>query len=125
VLISRAVTVKSRVTQSLRSQLAAETQKAMRELDSEVARVSGEKERSEISARKEELLRQLKDIAKLENGTEVVRGQVQGFWELKVGDIWPQVLSSEIVVEDGRVVAIREGRTVSVAIDPADGGSSK
>ena len=124
-LISRAVTVKSRVTQSLRSQLAAETQKAMRELDSEVARVSGEKERSEISARKEELLRQLKDIAKLENGTEVVRGQVQGFWELKVGDIWPQVLSSEIVVEDGRVVAIREGRTVSVAIDPADGGSSK
>lgn len=124
-LISRAVTVKSRVTPNLRSQLASETQKAMRELDSDIAKVAGEKERSDLLARKEELVRQLKEIAKLENGHEVVRGQVQGFWELKVGDIWPDVLSSEIVVEDGRVVAIREGRTVSVPIDPSGGGTSK
>ena len=69
----------------MRSQLAAETQKAMRELDSEMVGVTGDKVRSELSARKEELVRHLKEIARLENGTEVVRGQVQGFWELKIG----------------------------------------
>jgi hypothetical protein len=118
------VTVKSRVTPNLRSQLAAETQKAMRELDREVEH-AGEKERSEMMARREDLVRQLKDVAKLENGQEVLRGQVQGFYELKVGDIWPEALSCEIVVEDGRVVAIREGKTVSVVVESGDGGSQK
>lgn len=124
-LIARAVTVKSRVTPNLRSQLAAETQKAMRDIDQEVERATLPKERDRLSSRKEDLVRQLKDIAKLENGHEVVRGQIQGFYELKVGDIWPEVLSCEIVVEDGRVVAIREGRTVSVAFDPEVGGVLK
>lgn len=124
-LVSRAVTVKSRVTPNLRSQLATETQKAMRELDADIAKAAGDAERAELAARKEDLVRQLKEIARLENGHEVVRGQVQGFWELRVGDIWPDVLSSEIVVEDGRVVAIREGRTVSVSIDPPGGGQAK
>ncbi len=124
-LIARAVTVKSRVTPNLRSQLAAETQKAMREVDQETERASGEKERQELVARREGLVRQLKDIAKLENGQEVVRGQVQGFYELKVGDIWPEILSCEIVVEDGKVIAIREGRTVSVSVAMGGGGPEK
>ncbi|MGE5578787.1 MAG: YlqD family protein [Bacillota bacterium] len=124
-LISRAVTVKSRVTPNLRSQLAAETQKAMRELDAEAAKAGSEKERSDLLARKDDLVRQLKEIAKLEDGQEVVRGQVQGFWELRVGDIWPLVLSSEIVIEDGRVVEIREGQAVSIPLDAGVGGSQK
>jgi len=125
VLISRAVTVKSRVTPNLRSQLAAETQRAMRELDAEAAKAGSEKERSDLLARKDDLVRQLKEIAKLEDGQEIVRGQVQGFWELRVGDIWPLVLSSEIVVEDGRVVEIREGQAVSVSLEPGVGGSQR
>lgn len=124
-LISRAVTVKSRVTPNLRSQLAAETQRAMRELDAEAAKAGSEKERSDLLARKDDLVRQLKEIAKLEDGQEIVRGQVQGFWELRVGDIWPLVLSSEIVVEDGRVVEIREGQAVSVSLEPGVGGSQR
>ncbi len=121
-LIGRVVTVKSRVTPNLRSQLASETQKAMREVDSEVAKAATEKERAELSIRKDDLVRQLKDIARLEDGAEITRGQVQGFWHLKVGDVWPLVLSAEIVVEDGIVVAVREGRTISVSLDRSEDG---
>jgi hypothetical protein len=133
VLIARAVTVKSKVTPNLKAQLGAETQKAIRDADQEIERVSAEierrqgagrpedaarleKERQELLGRKEGLVKQLKDIAKLKDGQEIARGQVQGYYELRVGDIWPEVLSCEIVVEDGRVVAIRDGKTVSVAV---------
>jgi len=115
-LIGRPVTVKSRVTPSLRAQLAAETQKALREAEADAEKASTEGTRRDAAVKKENLLRQLKEIARLQDGQEIVRGQVQGFYELRVGDIWPHVLSSEIVVEDGRVVAIREGRNVSVAV---------
>ena len=131
-LIARAVTVKSKVTPNLKAQLGAETQKAIRDVDQEIERVSAEiqrrqgagrpedaarleKERQELLGRKEGLVKQLKDVAKLKDGHEIARGQVQGYYELRVGDIWPEVLSCEIVVEDGRVVAIRDGKTVSVA----------
>jgi hypothetical protein len=133
VLIARAVTVKSKVTPNLKAQLGAETQKAIKDADQEIERVSAEiqrrqgagrpedaarleKERQELLGRKEGLVKQLKDIAKLKDGQEIARGQVQGYYELRVGDIWPEVLSCEIVVEDGRVVAIRDGKTVSVAV---------
>lgn len=133
VLIARAVTVKSKVTPNLKAQLGAETQKAIKDADQEIERVSAEiqrrqgagrpedaarleKERQELLGRKEGLVKQLKDIAKLKDGQEIARGQVQGYYELRVGDIWPEVLSCEIVVEDGRVVAIRDGKTVSAAV---------
>lgn len=132
-LIARAVTVKSKVTPNLKAQLGAETQKAIKDADQEIERVSAEiqrrqgagrpedaarleKERQELLGRKEGLVKQLKDIAKLKDGQEIARGQVQGYYELRVGDIWPEVLSCEIVVEDGRVVAIRDGKTVSAAV---------
>lgn len=115
-LIARAVTVKSRVTPNLRAQLVAETQKAMREADADLEKAMAEEERRQILERKEGLVRQLKDVARFQDGQEIVRAQVQGFYDLRVGDVWPLVLSCEIVVEDGRVVAIREGRNVSVAV---------
>ena len=118
-LIARAVSVKSKVTSNLKAQIGAETQKAIRDVDQEIERATAakmEKERQELVARREGLLRQLKDVAKLRDGQEIPRGQVQSFYELRVGDVWPEVLSCEIVVEDGRVVAIREGRTVSVGV---------
>lgn len=123
-LIGRPVTVKSRVTPSLRAQLAAETQKALREAEADAERASTENIRKDAIVKKENLLKQLKEIAKLQDGQEIVRGQVQGFYELRVGDIWPHVLSCEIVVEDGRVVAIREGRNVSVAV-PENGAEGQ
>lgn len=139
-LISRAVTVKSRVTSALRAQLGAETQKAIRDVDQEIERALAEcerrrllgkseeaslleKEARELSARKETLVSKLRDIAKLREGQEVGRGQIQGFYEVKVGDIWPHVQSCDIVLEDGKVIAIREGTAVTVTVSPEDAGS--
>lgn len=135
-LIARAVTVKSRVTPDLKAQLAAETQKSIRDTDRELEKIAKDierrtgtgaggisrldEERRQLLERRESLVAQLKDIGGLQDGQEIARGQVQGFCELRVGDIWPMVLSSEIVIEDGRVVAIREGRNVTVAV-PSDG----
>lgn len=132
-LISRAVTVKSRVTPALRAQMGAETQKAMREVDEEIERALAERERMkslgkseqalalekkarDLSARREALLSKLREIGKLREGQEVTRGQVQGFCDVKVGDVWPFACECEIVVEDGKVVAIREGASVTVAV---------
>lgn len=125
-LIARPVTVKSKVTGSLRAQLASEAQKALRDVEQELERIPAgkpEKDRQELTARKDALVKQLKDLAKLRDGQEIQRGQVQGFYDLRVGDVWPGVLSCEVVVEDGRIVAIREGKTVSVSL-PAEGEPS-
>lgn len=137
VLISRAVTVKSRVTPALRAQLGAEAQKAIREVEQEIERVTAECERAralgraeqatalekesrDLFGRKDALVLKLKEIAKLREGQEVARGQIQGFYDVKVGDAWPGVQSADIVLEDGKVVAIREGSLVTVSVSPGD-----
>ncbi len=130
-LISRTVTVKSRVTAALRSQLGFETQRALRELEGELLRLEklGKssskghdvshlgKKLQELMARKESLLGNLREIVRLKDGQEIVRGQIQGFCNLKVGDLWPDVLSCEIVLEDDKVVAIREGDNITLALN--------
>jgi len=141
VLISRAVTVKSKVTPLLRARLGAETQKAIREVEQELERVLSEMEKRrvlgkndevaglerkarELEAQRDALAAKLKDIARLSEGQEVIQGKVQGFYEVKVGDLWPEIGTAEIVLEDGRVVAIREGSSVTLEVaarEPAAG----
>lgn len=131
-LISRTVTIKSRVTSALRTQLGVEAQKAIREFDGQLAQIeqflqgesSGEddvirfkRQKQELITRKEEMLESLRNIAKLQDGQEIVSGQIQGFYDLRVGDLWPNVLDCEVVLEDGRVLAIREGANVTVSLD--------
>ncbi|HHY44573.1 MAG TPA: hypothetical protein GX512_02520 [Firmicutes bacterium] len=133
VLISRAVTVKSKVTPLLRARLGAEAQKAIRDVEQEMERFLSEIEKRralgksdeiaglerklrDLQARKDVLTAKLKDIAKLSEGQEVTQGQVQGFYEVKVGDVWSEIGTAEIVLEDGRVVAIREGNSVTVEV---------
>jgi hypothetical protein len=141
-LISRSITVKSRVTARLRSELGMETQKVLKEIENEIVRVEEAllslssrgvdvssllESKNSLVARKETLLENLKDIAGLKDGQEVTRGQVEGFYDLKVGDKWPEAMACEIVVEDGRIVAIRENDAISVSLEygtkpPADSG---
>ncbi|HOQ02439.1 MAG TPA: YlqD family protein [Bacillota bacterium] len=131
-LISRSVTVKARVTPSLRAELGAEMQRVIRDIDNEVARIekallsvpstaidaSGMLEtKHKLLARKDTLLANLKDIANLEDGQEIARGQIEGFYDLKVGDRWPEVMACEVVVEDGVVIAIREGNAITLSLD--------
>jgi len=58
----------------------------------------------------------LREIAKLKDGQEIVSGQVQGFYDLEVGEVWSEIQPCEIVLEDGKVVVIREGQSVTLPI---------
>ncbi|HHY34494.1 MAG TPA: hypothetical protein GX510_02470 [Firmicutes bacterium] len=131
-LLLRSVTVKSRVTPGLKQELARDTQEEIRKLDLELRAIEEEldkrramgakgeavarleKEKADKASRRQSLINNLEDIAGLEIGQEVVRGQVQGLVEVKPGDIWPEVLAAEIVIEDGVVLAVRDGRSLSV-----------
>lgn len=136
-LVSRAVTVKSRVTPALKAQLGSEMQKAIRDTEAEIERVSAEceglralgrageataldKKIQDLSARRDALSAKMKDIAKLQEGQEVTRGQIQGFCHVKVGDMWPSLQSCDIVLEDGKVVAIREGSAITLDVKADD-----
>lgn len=120
-LIERQVTVKSKVTPSLRNFLGAKTQKSVRDVEERIGKLApGSGERAALQAERERLLGQLKEIANLKDGQEVTRGQVRGLYEVKIGDVWDEVQSADVILEDGRVVAMRSGRDVTVAIPDED-----
>jgi hypothetical protein len=103
------VTVKAVVTERLKEQLAADFQAALARLDGAPAPDElGSAERSKRLQQREQLLARMKELAKLELGTEVVQGTVEGEIEVRTGDEWGRLSGAEIVLKDGRVVAIRE-----------------
>ncbi len=124
-LISRPVKVKSKVTPGLKAQLGAEVQKAILDLDKELQSAEGPV-RKQLLQRKEDLTKRFRQVADLEDGQEIVRGQVQGIFELRVGDIWPQEETAEIILENDIVIAVREGNRFSVLtpLAPPVGGKN-
>ncbi|MHB8927056.1 MAG: YlqD family protein [Bacillota bacterium] len=131
VLIQRPVTVKAKVTEALKKRLAAEFQETLRQAEAELAQLEAqakrlaeqaegpsperraalerlEAERRKRLDQKNRLLDNLKELARLEPGAEITQGTVQGLIQVKAGDDWERVFQAELVVEDGRVVAIRE-----------------
>ncbi|MEW6307781.1 MAG: YlqD family protein [Bacillota bacterium] len=123
ITVLRNVTVKVIVTEDFKSRLASEMQEAARRLEAEASSLEAQakKARSEDSAsllseaaqrleRRQRLLDQLKDVAKLALGAEVTQGAVQGTAEVVPGDVWAQVGEAEVVLRDGVVVEIRERR---------------
>ncbi len=130
VFIQRPVTVKAKVTEALKKRLAAEFQESLRQAEAELAQLEAqlkrlseqseggperraaverlEAERQKRADQKNRLLDNIKELARLEPGAEITQGTVQGLVQVKAGDDWDRVFEAEIVVEDGRVVAIRE-----------------
>ena len=45
---------------------------------------------------------------KLELGAEIMRGNMERVYELKVGDVLDEIIGAEILLEDGKVIAFRE-----------------
>ncbi len=129
--ILRTLTVKARVTEQLKSRLAAEVQETIRQLDNEVeqldsalkrAQLTGaslgpqqqmelrravEMEKQKRGAEKQDLLERVRQVAELPLGSEITQGQVQAVAEVAVGDDWETLFATEILVEDGKIVAIR------------------
>lgn len=125
IMIKRAVTVKARMTEKLKRKMAFELQEALRRLDLELkeldlrlrpvasnknqVQAEMEEERARRLEQKAALLEKLRLLARLELGTEVVQGSLEGMVELSPGDNWERVTAAEIVLEDGVVVEIRNG----------------
>ncbi len=66
-------------------------------------------ERSKREEQKQQLLDRIKFYARLQPGDEVVQGHVESLVDLRVGDVWSEVLSPKIVIKDDLVVEIRHG----------------
>lgn len=131
--ILRTLTVKARVTDGLKRRLNAEVQEAIQQLEGEVqqldsalkrAQLTGaamspqqqmelrravELEKQKRAAEKQELLERVRQVENLPLGTEIIQGQVQAVADVGIGDDWDALFATEILVEDGKVVAIRRG----------------
>jgi len=125
------ITVKAKVTESLKKQLAAEIQEAIQKADLELQqiefhakRIMAEQAKQDVQGLaairqqvdaerqkrldfKNHMLERLKETAKLEIGSEIVQGNLQRVVTVAIGDNLHQMIASEILVEDGKVIAFR------------------
>ena len=125
------VTIKAKLTERLRKRISDDlAQKAqqvtmeLQQIDIEEKRVIQEQaqgnlqalqairqhvaaERQQREAFKADTEQKLADIAKLALGAEIVQGQLERQVEVKIGDDFQSMMNVEILLEDGKVVAIR------------------
>lgn len=125
------VTVKAKLTERLRKRISDDlTQKIqqvtmeLQQIDIEEKRVVQEQaqgnlqtlqairqhfaaERQQREAFKAESEQKLADIKKLALGAEILTGQLERQVEIKVGDDFQSMMNVDILLEDGKVIAIR------------------
>lgn len=125
------ITVKAKVTDDLKKQLAAEIQEAIQKTDLELQQLEFHAKRimteqvkqdvqgltairQQVDAEKQKrlefrnhMVEKLKETAQLELGSEIVQGNLQRMVTIAVGDNLHQMIASEILIEDGKVIAFR------------------
>ena len=125
------VTVKAKVTETLKAELIEEVNSALAAVDEDLQqfdfhtrRMMGEQaqtdaqalvglrqqidgERAKMEQAKENFNERLQAAEKLELGSEILRGQMEQLVTVKVGDDLEKLTRSEIVVEDGKIIAFR------------------
>ncbi len=125
------VTIKAKVTDELKRKMITEIQDGIKKVDLEVQQVEfqGKRmltEQAKVDAQglpalrqqidmerqkrldfKNHLLQKLKETEAIENGSEVVQGQLERIVEIKVGDDMQSIMNAEILLEDGKIVAFR------------------
>lgn len=126
------VTVKAKVTESLKKQLIAEVQDAIKNVDMELEQIEFharrvlteqakidaqglagvrqqiEGEKQQRLAMKNDMTHKLQEAEALELGAEIVRGTLERMVTVAVGDNIRQVMGAEILVEDDKVIAFRD-----------------
>ena len=126
------VTVKSKVTDVLKEQLVAEIKEAMVKVDMELQqiefhakRLMTEQVRSDVQGLtalrqqidgekqkrlelKNHLQEKMKETSQLELGAEIVQGTMEQMVTVQEGDDLQKLMNREILLEDGKVLAIRE-----------------
>lgn len=125
------VTIKAKVTEDLKKRLAADLQETVRKIDMELQQIDFQAKRimaeqakidpqglvairQQVDAEKQkrldaknQYLERIKEAAQLEIGAEIAQGQVEGIFTLKPGDSLHAVMGTEILLDDGKIIAIR------------------
>lgn len=132
ITITRPVIIKVRVTEGYKKALAEELRDASARLDAQIRQLDFQHrrlsemenknspeiagslqqidvERKKVLDSKKRLADRLREVGSLTGGQEVVHGRVESFVDIKVGDQWDSLMSAELVLEDGKVVEIRQG----------------
>ena len=126
------VTIKSKVTESLKAKLIADLQQRLdmveqdlqqiefqaKRLLSEQAKIDAqgliqlrqqiEEEKQKRMNFKAEVAAKLKDAQALEIGSEIAQGTMEQTVTIKVGDNLDVLMGSEILLEDGKIIAFRQ-----------------
>ena len=126
------VTVKSKVTDVLKEQLVAEIKEAMAKVDMELQqiefhakRLMTEQVRSDVQGLtalrqqidgekqkrlelKNHLQEKMKETSQLELGAEIVQGTMEQMVTVQEGDDLQKLMNREILLEDGKILVIRE-----------------
>lgn len=133
VTIKRDVVLRAIVTEGLKEELDGEFSEAIDQVDERLTQLDvgarqyvSELQRTDIQQAmavrqqietekrryrqaKDQLIQQQRRVAELEDGTEIVRGTIEGHTEISVGDNIQTVLRGvEVIVKDDEVVEIRE-----------------
>ena len=125
------VTIKAKLTEKLRKRISDDLSQKLnqvtmelQQLDLEEKRVIQEQaqgnlqalqairqhfaaERQQREAFKADAEQKLADIGKLALGAEIVQGQLERQVEVRVGDDFHAMMNVEVLIEDGKVIAIR------------------
>ncbi len=125
------ITIKAKVTETLKATMTAEMQEAIKKADMELQQIEFqakrimaeqakidaqglvslrqqiEEERQKRMELKSHIAEQIKGAAALEIGSEIVQGTLEQMVEIKIGDDLHKIMGSEILIEDGKVIAFR------------------
>ena len=126
------VAIKSKVTDTLKNKIIADLQQQMDMVDqdlqqiefqakrllSEQAKIDAqgliqlrqqiEEDKQQRVAFKAQVAERLEEAEKLEIGSEIAQGQMEQTITVKIGDNLDALMGSEILLEDGKVVAFRK-----------------
>lgn len=135
ITIRRPVALLARVTPALKRDMKADIRGRLERLDLELRQlvvqekrlleghkdstgqqldnVTAELRRQQDRCRQEmrDLLARERSVSDLELGSEIRQGSAEALAQISVGDRWSNYLNWEIVLEDGVVVAIRQGES--------------
>lgn len=130
--VNRTITIKAIVTRRYKEQLLGELRSSIKRIEMEIQQLEFQSKRhlvdlerqnpSDALERKQEidlekkkrcekrthLVEKIKSVSHLEIGTEVRAGTFQGMVNVEIGDDWDNLMNVEIVLQDGKVVEIRE-----------------
>ncbi|MBP2635470.1 MAG: YlqD protein [Firmicutes bacterium] len=125
------VTIKAKVTEELKANMAGEIQEAIKKADLELQQIDFHAKRmmseqakqdaqglvalrQQIDAErhkrlefKNHMLDKLKETAQLELGAEIVQGTMDRVVTINVGDDLHKLMATEILLEDGKIIAFR------------------